>query len=96
MLTPMQHPCNATQQYFTTCLTDFFYRCKVLPGNQSAHQGDWKALADGTKWIAEVGTKAQPFFAYQGFNIVHPDYNTSQVHSSRKKMVTNPVDKFAD
>ena len=47
----------------------------VLPGNTSAHQKDWDALKETTAWIAS--RPQEPFFAYQGMNIVHPPYATS-------------------
>ena len=49
----------------------------VLPGNKSAHEGDWKVLRNTTAWIRDhSGDK--PFFVYQGMNIVHPPYVTSE------------------
>lgn len=47
----------------------------VVPGNVSAHQGDWDTLKETTAWIASK--PQEPFFAYQGMNIVHPPYATS-------------------
>eukprot|EP00045_Choanoeca_perplexa_P018203 m.282010 g.282010 ORF g.282010 m.282010 type:complete len:561 (+) comp17744_c0_seq17:3-1685(+) len=55
----------------------------VLPGNQSAHESDWKNVEKGTAWLREQGPNQEPFFAYQGFNIVHPKYDTSQVYLDR-------------
>ena len=48
----------------------------VLPGNTSAHQQDWDTLKETTDWIASK--PQEPFFAYQGMNIVHPPYATSE------------------
>ena len=55
----------------------------VLPGNTSAHQADWNTVHSTTAWIRSHGAAAQPFFAYQGFDIVHPPYRTSQVYLDR-------------
>eukprot|EP00730_Choanoeca_flexa_P007832 TRINITY_DN12397_c4_g1_i1.p1 TRINITY_DN12397_c4_g1~~TRINITY_DN12397_c4_g1_i1.p1 ORF type:complete len:567 (+),score=133.77 TRINITY_DN12397_c4_g1_i1:2620-4320(+) len=57
----------------------------VNPGNESAHQGDWNGVRKGTKWLEDYsqGQQQQPFFAYQGFNIVHPPYATSQAYIDR-------------
>jgi len=49
----------------------------VVPGNVSAHQGDWKSLNETVAWIGEVADKG-PFFAYQGMSIVHPPYVTNE------------------
>jgi len=49
---------------------------KVGQGNRS-HQGDWDVVKKNTDWIKKEGpTLSQPFFVYQGMNIVHPAYNT--------------------
>ena len=50
----------------------------VLKGNRSAHQGDWDTLKDTVAWIGDAAKKEEPFFVYQGMNIVHPPYATSQ------------------
>jgi arylsulfatase K len=47
----------------------------VVPGNASAHQGDWDVVEETTAWI--TSKPSEPFFAYQGMNIVHPPYATS-------------------
>lgn len=40
---------------------------------------DWKTLNSTTTWIKENATDdPRPFFVYQGMNIVHPSYRTSQ------------------
>ena len=43
----------------------------VNPGNETAHEGDWKTLRDETAWIRDVesgegAVAQQPFFFYQG------------------------------
>ena len=40
-----------------------------------SHQADWDTLAHTTQWIRNHN-KTTPWFAYQGFNIVHPAYET--------------------
>jgi hypothetical protein len=55
----------------------------VLPGNQSAHEADWNVVRENTAWVASNATSQQPFFLYQGLNIVHPDYDTSEVYINR-------------
>lgn len=51
----------------------------VLPGNTSAHVGDWATLRSTVKWIrANASVDPRPFFVYQGMNIVHPPYSTNQ------------------
>jgi len=47
--------------------------------NDSAHQGDWDTLKRTTNFIREY-KKEQPFFVYQGMNIVHPPYVTNQFY----------------
>ena len=42
----------------------------------SAHEEDWKQVAEGVQWIADNATA--PFFVYQGMNIVHPPYLTNE------------------
>jgi arylsulfatase A-like enzyme len=62
------------------------YPGTVKPGgssgaNGSTHEGDWTVVAQGVEWIraraAEREAGGAPFFAYQGFNIVHPPYVTN-------------------
>ena len=59
----------------------------VNPGNQTAHEGDWKTLRPQTAWLrdgsAAGAAAAQPFFFYQGMNIVHPPYATDETHLKR-------------
>jgi arylsulfatase A-like enzyme len=60
----------------------------VNPGNETAHEGDWKTLRDETAWIRDVesgegAVAQQPFFFYQGMVIVHPPYNTDEEHLAR-------------
>ena len=55
-----------------------YYGCTTLggnvtvnPGNETAHEGDWKTLRDETAWIRDVesgegAVAQQPFFFYQG------------------------------
>lgn len=50
----------------------------VLNGNASAHQGDWDTLKETTEWIKSK--PKEPFFAYQGMNIVHPPYVTNELY----------------
>mmetsp|Transcript_71228 Transcript_71228/g.141226 ORF Transcript_71228/g.141226 Transcript_71228/m.141226 type:complete len:538 (-) Transcript_71228:1029-2642(-) len=51
----------------------------VHQGNGSAHEGDWKTLAETTAWIQQQAiSNERPWFAYQGMNIVHPPYTTSE------------------
>ena len=51
----------------------------VNPGNKSSHEADWKFLQNNVDYIRSKAAASQPFFVYQGFNIVHPPYATSQV-----------------
>jgi len=41
-----------------------------------SNPGDWRNLNQSLAWIRDQGKKSnarnQPFFAYQGMNIVHP------------------------
>eukprot|EP00035_Acanthoeca_spectabilis_P008232 m.150745 g.150745 ORF g.150745 m.150745 type:complete len:568 (+) comp14270_c0_seq4:127-1830(+) len=55
----------------------------VLPGNTSAHEGDWKIVHQNTEWIGSTAHSSQPFFLYQGLNIVHPEYDTSEEYLKR-------------
>jgi hypothetical protein len=55
----------------------------VLPGNQSAHKADWNVVRQNTEWVDSNGSISQPFFLYQGLNIVHPLYDTSQEYIDR-------------
>jgi len=57
----------------------------VMPGNESAHEGDWKIVRQNVEWIGGLADNhsAFPFFLYQGLNIVHPDYDTSEVYINR-------------
>ena len=50
----------------------------VLGGAGSAHQGDWDVLAESTRWLKAAALGPKPFFVYQGMNIVHPPYATSE------------------
>ena len=43
----------------------------------------WQVVRENTAWLASNGTEQQPFFMYQGLNIVHPDYDTSEEYISR-------------
>jgi arylsulfatase A-like enzyme len=53
----------------------------IHPGNRT-HEEDWGAAALNTAWIRDKtmygATHAQPFYVYQGMNIVHPPYKTTQ------------------
>lgn len=59
-------------------------RGTVRPGrtpspSDSAHKGDWQVLDSSVTWIkAEAAHDPRPFFVYQGMNIVHPPYVTSE------------------
>eukprot|EP00051_Salpingoeca_urceolata_P010974 m.134902 g.134902 ORF g.134902 m.134902 type:complete len:579 (+) comp16929_c0_seq8:21-1757(+) len=55
----------------------------VLPGNESAHKQDWNNVKINTDWIRSQAKNSTPFFAYQGFNIVHPPYATSEEYWNR-------------
>jgi arylsulfatase K len=59
----------------------------VNQGNQTAHGGDWKTLRPQTAWLRDSSkagaAAAQPFFFYQGMNIVHPPYHTDEAHLAR-------------
>ena len=46
----------------------------VNPGNKSSHEADWKFLQNNVDYIRSKAAASQPFFVYQGFNIVHPPY----------------------
>ena len=51
----------------------------VIPGNRSAHQGDWNVVEENAEWIASRSPDDdRPFFLYQGMNIVHPPYITNR------------------
>ena len=51
----------------------------VIPGNRSAHQGDWNVVDENVEWIASRSPDDdRPFFLYQGMNIVHPPYLTNR------------------
>jgi arylsulfatase K len=54
----------------------------VLPGSQrSAHQDDWNTLHDTVNWMKQQNTSTDnPFFVYQGMNIVHPSYRTNEYY----------------
>ena len=54
----------------------------VIPGNRSAHQGDWSVLEKNLDWIQarSAANDSQPFFLYQGMNIVHPPYVTNRTY----------------
>lgn len=56
-----------------------------LPNEGGYYSGDWQALNSTTAWIKARadeqrtrGKDADPFFAYQGMNIVHPAYFTDR------------------
>jgi len=59
----------------------------VLPGNESAHEPDWKIVHANVAWLQDrvnnASAKEVPFFLYQGLNIVHPDYDTNQEYLDR-------------
>jgi len=42
-----------------------------------SNAGDWKTLRSTIAWIETAATSQQPFFVYQGMNIVHPAYVTN-------------------
>jgi arylsulfatase K len=45
----------------------------------SAHGKDWDTLKSTVSWIqSSAAHDKRPFFVYQGMNIVHPPYSTSQ------------------
>ena len=54
---------------------------RVSQGNRT-HNEDWNAAALNTAWIRDAteqgASHAQPFYIYQGMNIVHPPYLTTQ------------------
>lgn len=66
----------------------------ITPQESSSHKGDWKDLNETLDWIRQyhhqrnhddstettttTTTTEKPFFVYQGMNIVHPPYHTSQ------------------
>ena len=53
----------------------------VIPGNHSAHQGDWNVVEENVEWIASRSPDDdRPFFLYQGMNIVHPPYTTNKTY----------------
>jgi arylsulfatase K len=76
---------------------------KVIPHEGGYYAGDWMAVNDTTAWIRdrgreqaaarEKGEPTTPFFAYQGMNIVHPEYFTSSYWYNRvnHSAVTAPV-----
>ena len=53
----------------------------ISPHNQT-HNEDWHAAKLNTAWLRDKtttgATQAQPFYVYQGMNIVHPPYVTTQ------------------
>ena len=53
----------------------------ISPKNQT-HNEDWSAAKLNTAWLRDKtstgATHAQPFYVYQGMNIVHPPYITTQ------------------
>lgn len=55
----------------------------VKPGNETWYGQDWAVAGENTKWIAEEGRQNQPFFVYQGLNIVHPPYQTNEKYLAR-------------
>eukprot|EP00051_Salpingoeca_urceolata_P017921 m.248506 g.248506 ORF g.248506 m.248506 type:complete len:593 (-) comp19078_c1_seq3:209-1987(-) len=50
----------------------------VLPGNKTAHQKDWTIAHENHQWLLERDNQSNPFFLFQGFDIVHPPYVTSE------------------
>ncbi len=52
-----------------------------IPGwtTGSPHAGDWRTLNSSTSWIKSAEAKSStPWFVFQGMNIVHPPYATTQ------------------
>jgi hypothetical protein len=54
----------------------------VISPKNFTHGEDWNAARLNTAWLRDKtstgATHAQPFYAYQGMNIVHPPYVTTQ------------------
>jgi arylsulfatase A-like enzyme len=44
----------------------------------SAYPTEWKTVEGNTAWIASRASNSTPFLVYQGFNIIHPPYATSE------------------
>lgn len=40
-------------------------------------------VRENAAWLKTSGSAQQPFFVYQGLNIVHPDYDTSEEYIAR-------------
>jgi arylsulfatase K len=51
----------------------------VLPGNQSAHSGDWNFIRESLSWVENhiSNNSNQPFMTYIGTQIAHPPYVTN-------------------
>lgn len=52
----------------------------VFADRKTAHFGDWKTLNETVQWLKDnhAQNNDKPFFVYQGMNIVHPPYTTTQ------------------
>eukprot|EP00050_Salpingoeca_kvevrii_P013915 m.31660 g.31660 ORF g.31660 m.31660 type:complete len:579 (-) comp5385_c0_seq1:1640-3376(-) len=62
------------------CLTNGTVHSATSPTSGTGHEGDWLTLDVGLEWIRGQyeNHSDQPFFLYQGMNIVHPPYVTNQ------------------
>merc|ERR1712070_1223248 len=61
---------------------------------------DWEPLEETMTWFKENATvDSRPFFVYQGMNIVHPSYKTSQYwfdKVNQSKIWIPPLDDVED